>query len=95
MKKKKKSRYWGYGVFMENSEWVFIISGYKDLEILAKIDLTQIIYSKPIENIEELCCVCRALNENRIEEFDSQKCIEQILEKYPIETLIYDINQGI
>jgi len=85
-----------YGVFVLDKEWVIIKAEPENINIKVRFDLSELIYEKSEKlNEKELYGVCKALNENRIPEFDSQECMALILEKYTTQTLIYDINQDI
>ena len=80
-----------YGTFLTNDpEWVVIIVGPLDLEILVKLDLSEFKYNREIKTRNELWGVCKAINENRLDIFDSQECLRLVLEKFASESLIYD-----
>lgn len=80
-----------YGVFLtDDPEWVVIIVGPLNLEILVKLDLSEFKYNREIKTRNELWGVCKAINENRLDIFDNQECLCLVLEKFTPESLIYD-----
>ena len=81
-----------YGVFLDRNKegWVEIIAGPENIIIQVDLYLTEWVLEKPITTRKELWGLCKAINENRLDCFDSQKCLSLILEKYPPESLIYE-----
>ena len=79
-----------YGVLLDRNKegWVKIIAGPENIVIQVDLDLTEWTLEKPITTRKELWGLCKAINENRLPCFDSQKCLSLILEKYPPESLI-------
>ena len=67
-----------------------IIAGPEGIEILMNMNQTELLFSRPLYTRLDLVGVCRAINESRLPGFDSQNCIDLILEKYPPESLIYE-----
>ena len=66
-----------------------IIAGPEDIEILVNMKQTELLFSRPLYTRQDLIGVCRVINESRLPGFDGQKCMGLILERYPIESLIY------
>ena len=71
-----------------------IIAGPEGIEILMNMSQTELLFSRPLYTRLDLVGVCRAINESRLPEFDRQNCIELVLEKYPVKSLIYEEKQG-
>ena len=67
-----------------------IIAGPENIEILMNMSQTELLFSRPLYSRLDLVGVCRAINESRLLDFDRQNCIRLVLEKYPIESLIYE-----
>ena len=70
-----------------------IIAGPENIEILMNMSQTELLFSRPLSTRQDLMGVCKAINESRLPEFDRQNCINLVLEKYPIESLIYVENK--
>lgn len=66
-----------------------IIAGPENIEILMNMSQTELLFSRPLYSRLDLVGVCRAINESRLPDFDRQNCIRLVLEKYPVESLIY------
>ena len=66
-----------------------IIAGPENIEILMNMSQSDLLFSRPLYTRLDLIGVCRAINESRLPDFDRQNCIRLVLEKYPVESLIY------